>query len=257
MTKKMAANARRTGVPTKNVFNRPERRRRPAFSMTWNQAAVRWRSNTFQTVKRMIEEEKWPKQEGVSVLSIDILCNQFREITRSRAAAVVVALQKTGRTMSRGYNERLGSTLYVVSETGRAYYNAVEAVMRTRPPEEAPEPSGQSKVRRLQERVPEKPRVPLEPPAEMPYREEQPPDDQGTMILMKDWRNLSMPSSLRLREHPLKGNLPWLKKRIEWQRSTHREPDSDAAWNSVSRVLGLRLEDLRKVWNSTLNKAKK
>lgn len=214
--------------------------------MTWNQAAVRWRSRTFQTLKGMIEEGTWPKHSGVSVLSIEILMQRFHPILRSHATAIVGSLQKSGRTESHGYNERLGSTLYVVSGEGRAYYEKVEAVMRTRPPEEAPSPSVQSKVRRLKETMTEQRWVKLAAPVEEPYRENEPPDDYGTAILR---RSLSMPSSVRLRDHALRNNLSWLRERIAWQRSTHREPDSEDAWNSVSRILGLRLEDLKKVWN--------
>lgn len=258
----MKSNAnRRLGVPTRNIFNRPEKTPRAAFSMTWNQAAMRWRSDTFQTVKRMLEEENWPKYEGVAVLSIDILVSRFRKITRSRAASVVAVLQKNGRTLSRGYNERLGATIYVVSPAGIAYYERIEEVMRTSPPGAAPLPSVQRKSLTAQERW-----VKLEATRRAARdkakrdgeaQKQEPRDELGSSLWMQSHRPVSMPSRVKLRDHALRNNLPWLLSRIAWQRSTHREPDSVAAWNSVSRMLGIRTEDLKNVWESNQKTTKK
>lgn len=57
-------------------------------------------------------------------------------------------------------------------------------------------------------------------------------------------------SWVRLADHALVKQLDYLRERIAWQLSTHRQPDSAEAWASVSRVLGLCPQDLRQVWEA-------
>lgn len=57
-------------------------------------------------------------------------------------------------------------------------------------------------------------------------------------------------SWVRLADHALVKQLDYLRERIAWQLSTHKNADSAEAWASVSRVLGLCPQDLRQVWEA-------
>ena len=57
-------------------------------------------------------------------------------------------------------------------------------------------------------------------------------------------------SGLRLAAHALAKKLDYLRERIAWQLSTHRDADSAEAWASVSRVLQICPEDLKQVWEA-------